>query len=537
MESIQQDNETISLKGIIVYYLLHWKVFVVTGLISLLFAVLYLVFTPRTYEIMARVQLIEDKGTSSSGFNVGDASGLMKSFGLGGITGSGLNLDDEMAKLMSTTTLKEVVLRLGLNAPCYKPYAYNYQMYEQAPLLLVADTETENKLETGIEFNVCVEASGHIEVKTKSDRGKQKFDFQSLPAEIKLPEGNFMLSYRAEEVKPISLNMEYLPAIGVAESLSESIVYDEFAKGANVVEMTCTDYEKKRGIDLLNTLIEVYNSWEDSVKKKKNMESVKFLDERLAKVTSELSDVEEKIEKYKLKNKMTDIEHDVEFYVLQMKELQVKIIELEAQGRLIDLLDTYVKDPQNKYNLVPVVLSSAETESTSSSVMTYNQALLEREKLLQSTKADNPLITQLNKQVDQLRKNVYLSIENAKKTLDLTLDDLRGKEKLILNKMGEIPTLEREYIDFRRQQEISQALYVILLQKREDLLLSVGDSKERVYIVEQPYVKAKSVAPRKLFALIGMIVFTLFVGVGYLFGKEQYVVLKEELRRAKGKVL
>ena len=103
--------------------------------------------------------------------------------------------------------------------------------------------------------------------------------------------------------------------------------------------------------------------------------------------------------------------------------------------------------------------------------------------------------------------------------------------------MGEIPTLEREYIDFRRQQEISQALYVILLQKREDLLLSVGDSKERVYIVEQPYVKAKSVAPRKLFALIGMIVFTLFVGVGYLFGKEQYVVLKEELRRAKGKVL
>lgn len=69
-------------------------------------------------------------------------------------------------------------------------------------------------------------------------------------------------------------------------------------------------------------------------------------------------------------------------------------------------------------------------------VMSYNEALLEREKLLQSTKADNPLVTQINKQVNHLRKNVYLSIENAKQTLDLTLEDLRGKEKLILDKMG-----------------------------------------------------------------------------------------------------
>lgn len=532
MESIQQDNETISLKKIIVYYLLHWKVFVVAGFISLVFAILYLLFTPRTYEMMARVQILEDKGTSGSGFNMGDASGLMKSFGLGGISGGGLNLDDEMAKFMSTTTLKEVVLRLGLNAPCYKPYAYDYKMYDEAPLVLTTDLKTQETLEMGVEFNVRVDDRGRVKVKTKSNKGKQAFDFQSLPAEIKLPEGTFVLSYRAEAVKPLSLKMEYVPAISVAEALSESILYDEFSKGANVIEISCTDYEKKRGVDLLNTLIEVYNSWEDSVKKKKNMESIDFLNGRLAKVTSDLSDVEEKIEKYKLKNKMTDIEHDVEFYVEQMKDLQVKIIELEAQGRLIDILDAYVKDPQNKYNLVPVVLASAETESTSSSVMTYNQALLEREKMLQSTKADNPLVAQLNKQVDQLRKNVHLSIENAKKTLDLTLNDLHGKEKLILDKMGEVPTLEREYIDFRRQQEISQALYLILLQKREDLLLSIGDSKERVYIVEQPYVKAKSIAPRKLFALIGMMVFTLIGGVGYLFGKEQLGELKKELKNA-----
>ncbi len=533
MEPIQQDNETISLKKIIVYYLLHWKVFVVAGFISLVFAVLYLVLTPRTYEMMARVQLLEDKGTSGSGFNMGDASGVMKAFGLSGISGGSLNLDDEMAKFMSTTTLKEVVLKLGLNAPCYKPYAYDYKMYDEAPLVLTADVETQEALEIGVEFKVRIDDNGRVEVKTKTENGKQKLDFQSLPAVIKLTEGTFCLSYRSEAVKPLSVKLEYMPAIEVAESLAESILYDEYSKNANVLELTYEDYEKKRGLALLNTLIEVYNIQEDSVKRKKNMESIEFLDGRLASVMTELSDIEEKIEKYKLKNKMTDIEHDVEFYVEQMKELQVKVIELEAQGRLVDLLDAYVKDPQNKYNLVPLMLASGDGESTSKPVMTYNEALLEREKLLQSTKADNPLVAQINKQVDQLRKNVHLSIENAKKTLDLTLDDLRGKEKVILDMMGKVPTFEREYIDYRRQQEISQALYLILLQKREDLMLAVGDQKERVRIIEQPYVKAKAVAPRKLFAAIGMVIFTLVAGAGYLFGKEQFIVLKEEFQKSK----
>lgn len=269
MEPIQQDNETISLKKIIVYYLLHWKVFVAAGFISLVFAVLYLVLTPRTYEMMARVQLLEDKGTSGSGFNMGDASGVMKAFGLSGISGGSLNLDDEMAKFMSTTTLKEVVLKLGLNAPCYKPYAYDYKMYDEAPLVLTADAETQEALESSVEFKVRIDDNGRVEVKTKTENGKQKLDFQSLPAVIKLAEGTFCLSYRSEAVKPLSVKLEYMPAIGVAESLAESILYDEYSKNANVLELTYEDYEKKRGLALLNTLIEVYNIQEDSVKRKK----------------------------------------------------------------------------------------------------------------------------------------------------------------------------------------------------------------------------------------------------------------------------
>ena len=533
----QQDNETISLKQIIIYYLCHWKAFLVAGCISLILALLYLILVPRTYEIMAKVQLLEDKGTSGAGLNIGDAVGLMQSFGLGGISGSGLILDNEMAKFMSTTTLKNTVLQLDLNTAYYKPYSF-HKMYENIPLLLSPDSLTQEKLDTPITFKVNIKENGKVKIKAKTEQEKYTFEFNTLPAEIKMNEGNFVLSYREEVVKPLSLKIEFSPAIAVAEDLSENILFDNFSKTADIIEMTYSDHEKKRGTDLLQTLIEIYNHQEDSVKQIEHQKSIQFLDEQLKNVVSDLSEIEIKIEKYKLQNKMTDIEADVLFYVEQAKEIEVKIIELEAQVHLVDLLNNYIKDPQNKYNLVPAaMLVSSSGENTSNPIMAYNEALLERSKILQSTKGNNPLIEQINKQVDQLRESVFLSIENIKKSLNLTINDLKGKEKLIFDKMGTVPTLERNYVDLKRQQEINQALYLILLQKKEDYILAAGDSKDKARIIEQPYVKQKAVAPRKLYALIGMFIFTLIIPAIYLFCKEQLSSLLNEYKNVKSNEL
>ena len=85
---MQKDSETISLKKIIVDYLYHWKVFLVAACISLVCAILYMVIYPQTYEFVARIKIQEDKNLGSGGsMGLGEAAGLMKSFGLGSISG------------------------------------------------------------------------------------------------------------------------------------------------------------------------------------------------------------------------------------------------------------------------------------------------------------------------------------------------------------------------------------------------------------------------------------------------------------------
>lgn len=113
---------------------------------------------------------------------------------------------------------------------------------------------------------------------------------------------------------------------------------------------------------MLDTLIAIYNKEAEAYKKGEARKSLVFLDGRIENIIAELAAVENQIEEYKSKNQLMDIEHDVQFYVEQMKELQTKLIELEAQSNVINMMDEFVKDPANKYNLVPVLLTAQEGE-------------------------------------------------------------------------------------------------------------------------------------------------------------------------------
>ena len=229
-----------------------------------------------------------------------------------------------------------------------------------------------------------------------------------------------------------------------------------------------------------------------------------------------------------------DIEHDVQFYVEQMKELQTRLIELQAQMNVIDMMDAYVKDPANKYNIVPSLLSAQEGEK-GAAIATYNEVLLERTRVIQNSSMNNPLVGTLTKQADELRNGVYQTINNAREGLSISIADIKAKEQQIYNKMNVYPQAERTYVELKRQQEIVQGVYLILLQKREETALVLGQQQEKARILDSAYVKSRPIAPRKLYAAIGMLLLTLVIPVMYLFIKEQSCSIIQELKRQRQK--
>jgi uncharacterized protein involved in exopolysaccharide biosynthesis len=137
----------------------------------------------------------------------------------------------------------------------------------------------------------------------------------------------------------------------------------------------------------------------------------------------------------------------------------------------------------------------------------------------------------MNEQVDKLRESVFSMIENTDKSVNQVLRDLKGKENALLAKLKDVPVLEREYVNFKRQQEILQGVYLILLQKREETVLSLGQQRDRGRIVDRAFTLKKAVAPRKLYAAIGILLFTIVVPVGGLFAKNIIAAVVEEYKR------
>ena len=216
-----KDNETIGLKSIIVRYLLHWKLFLGVFLFSIIPAVLYLIYYPRTYEMMARIQIQEDKDLGGGSFGLGEAAGLMKSFGLGSVSGGVVNIDDELMTLTSNKMLRNMVLKLGVNVDYCEPFSLGYRLYDESPLKLIADSATNARLAEAVEFSVFVK-NGKAEVSAESVNMKKKhFSFPSLPATIELPMGNFTLDFAPgkKDITSAKLDITYNPAGWVAEDL------------------------------------------------------------------------------------------------------------------------------------------------------------------------------------------------------------------------------------------------------------------------------------------------------------------------------
>jgi len=527
------EKENIGLRPIIVNYLRHWKLILWTGITAIILAVLYLIFYPKTFETMARIQIQEDRDLMSSGsIGLGEAAGLMKSFGLGGMSGvSSINIDDEIVTLYSSKLMSSMVTQLGLYAAYTRYPIFWYEMYGQEPVKVVCDSTTLANLDEDVKFSIAI-TDGKATVKSKTKREKKQFRFDAFPATVELKQGHFTF-YRTDtetDRNNIKLNIKVSPPTWIAEKLADEIFIEDYSTTANFIELTYHDYEKQRSKDILNTLLTLYNSEAYAYKKLLSDASMDFLNSRIDSITYELNEVEKKIEIYKTANKLTDVQYDIQYYAEFMKELQIKIIEADMQANLIKLMDDFVKNPDNKYNIVPSLLSSAEAEG--SPLFLYNQALLERERAIRNSSEDNPIVKSLTLQVDRLRDGVYKMIENAQQSIVETKRNLADREKDLLGKMGSVPSQERVYVDYKRQQEIFQGLYLILLQKREDIALSISQKIDKAKIVDPAFIKKKPVAPRKLYAAIGIIVFTLIVSIGWLFCKEQYIALKEEFKKS-----
>lgn len=159
------------------------------------------------------------------------------------------------------------------------------------------------------------------------------------------------------------------------------------------------------------------------------------------------------------------------------KETEKLILETETRMHMLDYVITYMKKASNVYSAIPIVDGAGEK-----AIMIYNQLILDRQRLLQSSESNNPALQLVENQLKEQRKILIESVESVRQNIQISLDALYKKDIALSKQVDKLPTQEREFIEMKRQQRIKETMYLFLMQKiqEKELLIHLMNLQEEL---------------------------------------------------------
>ena len=481
----------------------HWWLFALSFIFCFGILFLYLRKTLPSYIVSSTV-LVDDQSLSFAGIGNSKGNSMLKSM----IGGGDVNVFNEIEILASENLAAKTVDALDINCRYYEKTGFlkKQDHYGTSPIIVEAPKELFDTLSVTLPFKIKVNADGKTDITVKKGMFSNYAELKGveLPATVKTPFGLFV-------VKPTqyftpkheySITASVAGNIPAALELQKDMTVDLKAKKTDIVYMDVMDNDVKRGRDILNTLVRLYNERGMKESDTQGMTTARFIDERLSLIYKNLMGSEAEIEAYKKAHSLVDPYTQVKSSIIKGETSESAIIALETQYRIASMIKGFITDPANKHSLIPF-----ESDSLSAKmVRSYNALITQRQHLETSAKADNPALVQLDQQLNAMRENMLGSVNNALGAMRIKIDkakDVQGESK---GDMSQFASTERETRTLYRNQAIQNELYIFLLQKREENALKMAAAQPKGKLVDEAYAASEPVKPKKpLLAFVALI--------------------------------
>ena len=523
----EQDELTIDYQTLLHKCVKHWRWFVASILACLIIAFIYIRYTPPVYNVTAGVliQQKDSKGGLGAALS-GGALGMLS--GLGGVSLSS-SFDNELEIMQSRTLLKKVVTDLGLyiSTAQQRITGYDIPLYKPSPIQVYLSPEEATELESGVKIKTTYTLEGkltaHIEYIQEDEEQEIEKTFDKLPAVFPTPVGvlsftkndSLLTEIQKKENRDIRLITYINSPIEVAKAYKEKLSI-EGGKNTTIAQVGLQDNEKQRAIDFVNYLVVCYNQDVLDEKSKVVLKTSDFIRERMEVVNQELSTTESEIANFKQKSGLTDISADAQLLLQESAKYEQLRIENQTQIRLVEFLRDYIHNPANANEVIPANVGLQE-EKLTTVIDAYNNLLAERRRLLRTSSESNPAVINLNDGIQTLQKSIQTTVASTLKGLQIAQNDLERQMRQFTDRINSAPQQEREYINLARQQEIKSRLYLVLLQQREENILSLGLTTDTGRIVEETLADNSPVTPKKKIVALAALFLGLCIPASVIF--------------------
>lgn len=503
---------TVPLSDIIFMTLHHWPWILLSVVLCVGVAYVYLLRTPNVYTRSAEILIKEDaKGRTTAGDEFANL-GLFK---------PKTNIQNEMANLKAKDLMEEVVKRLCLdinyyhNGRFHDVVAYGYDLPVKLTILGFPD-------EGRLSMDLSVSRSGKVSIKNLREPDgealKDVFTGQ-LNDTIPTPVGKMVVlpTHNYKEGEEVSLIVKKMPLSVARDSYNGRLAVSLSDEEGTVLKLALSDQSPQRADDVLNTLIGVYNESWIRDKNQITVSTSNFINERLGVIEGELGNVDSDISSYKSANLVPDVEAAASMYMSQNQQTQAQMLEVNNQLSMARYIRSYLTADGNREQLLPAN-TGLQSNNIQSLIGEYNDRLLQRNSLVAKSSEKNPLVVQLDAQLDAQRQAIVRTIDNEIISLNTQLKSLRGSEAQTVSKLASNPNQAKNLLSVERQQKVKESLYLFLLQKREENELSQAFTAYNTRIVNKPGAARVPPTPnsRNILAIAFLIGLAIPFGVTYV---------------------
>ncbi|MXV52129.1 polysaccharide biosynthesis tyrosine autokinase [Pedobacter sp. HMF7647] len=495
----EEPQNEFNFKELISKYLAYWKWFVISILLALVLAFVYLKLQTPLYNVQSSI-LIKDQDKG-----VGEDD-LMKELD---IFSSNKIVDNEIVILKSYTLMEKVVNNLNLQASYFsKEGLTKTELYKNSPVyvhILKDNGETYKKpLQIKIVDRQTVElndAKVPLNTPVKTSFGTFRIELSGKSPDVK-------------EVEAVLRKTEW-----VVENYIHNLTVETSSKMSSVLLLNLQDAVPARGVDILNKLVDAYNNAGLADKNKVAANTLVFVDERLKLISQELTSVEKNVQNFKSSEGITDISTESQLFLQNVQQNDQQLSQVKIQQGVLNSIERYVSSTGDNSGTVPATLGVSDP-TLLSLIETLTKLQTQRQSTIRIIKPDNPIVQSLDDQIRSIKANIYDNIQTLKKNIEITRDQLETQNRGIESTIRTIPVKERTLVDISRQQAIKNDLYTYLLKKREETALSYASAVYDSRTVDKARSSVLPVKPVKkniflLFAVVGLI-----VPFGVVYGRD-----------------